>query len=192
MVWLSTSKLSSSLCVLLVLVACGQPQEAAQALFTPTIADPPVQRMTTPLAVATLTAVSPSAATPVGSLQGGFAEQLRSKGLTVDIAGPVAQPFLRTPGTILRLSGGNLAQPDYIQVYEYADTATAEGDANRVQPDTSMRWTEPDGTTKTMTFAWEAPPHFYRAGRTLVIYVGADHTLTTLLTELLGPQFAGR
>ncbi len=41
-------------------------------------------------------------------------------------------------------------------------------------------------------FTWVAPPHFFQEGRVLVLYAGADQTVLAALTELLGPQFAGR
>ena len=35
------------------------------------------------------------------------------------------------------------------------------------------------------------PPHFYRQSRLIVLYVGSDRAIMTLLEGLLGPQFAG-
>lgn len=35
-------------------------------------------------------------------------------------------------------------------------------------------------------------PHFYKAGRIIVLYVGSDETVLGLLEEILGSQFAGR
>ena len=39
---------------------------------------------------------------------------------------------------------------------------------------------------------WVAPPHFYRQGRVIVLYVGSNPNILSLLTAVLGPQFAGR
>jgi hypothetical protein len=39
---------------------------------------------------------------------------------------------------------------------------------------------------------WVAAPHFYQAGRILVLYVGDDPAILELLEGALGPQFAGR
>jgi hypothetical protein len=38
---------------------------------------------------------------------------------------------------------------------------------------------------------WIAPPHFYRAGRVLVLYVGEDEGITEVLTNTVGPQMTG-
>lgn len=83
-------------------------------------------------------------------------------------------------------------QPAELQAYVYDDPVLAAADAKGVQPDTSVRWTEPDGREMTAKFAWVAPPHFFQEGRVLVLYAGTDQTVLSILTELLGPQFAGR
>ena len=38
---------------------------------------------------------------------------------------------------------------------------------------------------------WVAPPHFFHRERVVALYTGSDRALLTLLTEALGPQFAG-
>ncbi len=142
----------------------------------------------------------PSADTPAArpSPTGGagdrtnFAHRARGAGFAVERVAEATEPFLRTTGVWLRLSGGALAQPARLAVYTYDDPALAAGDAGRVRPDTSFSWTEPDGNVKTISYAWVAPPHFFRQGRVLVLYTGTDPAVLTLLTDLLGPQFAGR
>jgi len=39
---------------------------------------------------------------------------------------------------------------------------------------------------------WVAPPHFYKAGRIIVLYVGENAAVTEALDTVLGPQFAGK
>jgi hypothetical protein len=39
---------------------------------------------------------------------------------------------------------------------------------------------------------WVATPHFYEAGKLIVLYVGEDSGVVGVLEEALGPQFAGR
>lgn len=139
--------------------------------------------------------VSPSVIVPLVQGAGdwtGFTDQLRGEGLAVERIAEASQPFLRTVGARLRLSGGALAQPAELEVYIYGDPVQATADAARVQPDTTVRWTEPDGNVKTISFAWVAPPHFFQRERFLVIYTGADPAVLALLTNLFGPQFAGR
>ena len=38
---------------------------------------------------------------------------------------------------------------------------------------------------------WMATPHFFKSGKLIVLYLGDDVAVMTLLTGLLGPQFAG-
>ena len=71
-----------------------------------------------------------------------------------------------------------------MQVFEYADPATAAAQAALVSPD--------GGAVGPHMMAWVAPPHFYHTGRILVLYVGNDGPLLTRLRTVLGPPFAGR
>lgn len=106
------------------------------------------------------------------------------KSVTVDISGTVAQPFLhRQSGTAVRLSGPSLAAPADVQFFEYASAADAQADAHRIRAD--------GRGTATTQVDWVAPPHFFLKGRVLVIYVGSDPAVISLLRNLLGPQFAG-
>ena len=179
--------------ILLAVTGCGSsPTAAPSAGATPGLRGAIPQ---SPTASASPRISSPSAiASPARGMgdQSGFADQLRGKGLTVERIAEASQPFLRTFGARLRLSGGVLAQPTELQAYTYDDPALAVEDAARVQPDTSARWTEPDGNVRTISFAWAAPPHFFRRERMLVLYVGTDPAALALLTDLLGAQFAGR
>jgi hypothetical protein len=113
-----------------------------------------------------------------------FVDQLRSRGLTVDIAGVVAQPFLAPDsGTRLKLSGAGFVQPAEVQSFDYATASAARADAAGIGP---------DGNPPKMMITWTAPPHFYLKERVLVLYVGSDPTLRPILDDLLGPQFAGK
>ncbi len=104
--------------------------------------------------------------------------------VTVDISGTVAQPFLHPQsGTTVRLSGGSVAAPADLQLFEYASAADAGADAHQIRADGS-------GTATTIV-DWVAPPHFFLKGRVLVIYAGNDPAVVSLLGSLLGPQFAG-
>jgi hypothetical protein len=106
------------------------------------------------------------------------------KTVTVDITGTVAQPFLNpVSGTTVRLSGATLANPADLQLFEYASAGNAQADAHQIRPDGS-------GTATTIV-DWVAPAHFYLKGRVMVIYVGNDAAVRTLLQSLMGSQFAG-
>jgi hypothetical protein len=110
-------------------------------------------------------------------------DALAAAGLTVEPVDAVEQPFLQPEsGIVLGLSGGDLRQPAQIQVFEYEDTESAADDAAQVGP---------DGNPSTMMISWMATPHFYQAGQLIVLYVGDDQVVVDLLTDLLGPPFAG-
>lgn len=173
-----------SLIALMVLIACGQPQQTGAP------SGEEQARLTT--------AGTEQSETSAGGVSHGgpvvdhvsLVDQLRGKGLTVDPVGDVQQPFFRARGTTLRISGGDVKQPADVQSYDYNDTdfggngaAAAEADAQAIGP---------DGNPRTAMITWVEPPHFFRKERVLVLYVGSDSAVLNALTELLGPQFAGR
>ena len=118
-----------------------------------------------------------------------FVDNLRAQGLTVEIVGNVQQPFLRPPGTKLRISGGALTQPAEVESFNYDDTDLQMNGIRAADQDTSQ--IQPNGTPKTATVTWNGPPHFFRTQRVLVLYVGTDPAVLKLLADTLGPQFAG-
>jgi hypothetical protein len=141
-------------------------------------------------------AVLAACGTATGESHGGkvrdhvsFVDQWRANGVTVDIAGTASQPFLRPGGTRLRLTGGTLGSAAEIESYNYDSTDLGADGAQIAKDDASG--IAADGTPKKGTAQWTGPVHFYRADRVIVLYVGSDPATTKLLTELLGPQFAG-
>lgn len=49
-----------------------------------------------------------------------------------------------------------------------------------------------DGTEiGTSIIRWIGPPHFYTQGKIIVLYVGKNSEVSSLLEDLLGPQSAG-
>src|SRR5260370_39397273 len=113
-------------------------------------------------------------------------DALRGKNVRVDIGhAATVQPFLSPQsGTIVRLSGGPLTTAADLQLFEYASASAASADAHQIRADGSG--------TATAIVDWVAPPHFYIKGRVLVIYVGRDPAVLSLLQSLLGAQVAGR
>jgi hypothetical protein len=112
-------------------------------------------------------------------------DTLRGKNVTVDITGTISQPFLNPQsGTAARLSGGPLTTPADVQLFEYGSAAAASADAGKLSRDGSG--------TSTTKISWAAPPHFFLKGRVIVLYVGDDPTVPSLLQSLLGLQFAGK
>jgi hypothetical protein len=61
--------------------------------------------------------------------------------------------------------------------------AAAQADADQIQT---------DGQPRTARVSWSGPPHLFHKDRLTVIYEGADPQLLATLTNVLGPQFAGR
>ncbi len=96
---------------------------------------------------------------------------------TVDTGGEVEQPFFSVKGQLVWVDGYEL------QVFEYASVEEAVAQAALVSPD--------GGAVGTSLVSWIATPHFFQAGRLIVLYVGDDAQTLDTLAEVLGPQFAG-
>lgn len=107
----------------------------------------------------------------------GLVEALRTEGADVATGDAVSQVFFSVEGQTLTVD------EDQIQVFEYDDVAAAAAEAELVSE---------DGTSVgTNMITWVAPPHFYRSGRLIVLYLGENADTLRLLESLLGPQFAG-
>ena len=70
-----------------------------------------------------------------------------------------------------------------VQAFEFASAEEADTAAETVSADGSSIGTSMVG--------WVAPPHFYKAGKLIVIYVGSDSDVINALREAMGSQFAG-
>lgn len=119
----------------------------------------------------------PSAAPPVTSYMS-LVMALRGAGATVDVGAPISQPFLSGAGQIMRVNGED------VQAFQYSSPAAAEADAARINADGSG--------TATMLVTWVGPPHFFRTGPLLVLYVGTRADVIRPLQTVLGQQFAGQ
>ncbi len=71
-----------------------------------------------------------------------------------------------------------------VQLFQYAHTAAAEAEAALVSPDGS--------TVGTSKLHWIGPPHFYKKGKLLVLYVGNNDKVLKALEAVLGRPFAGK
>ena len=103
---------------------------------------------------------------------------LQAAGATVEVGDSITQDFFTPEGHILTVNGAD------IQVFEYETAEAMESEAAQVAPD--------GGSVGTSMMMWMDAPHFYKMGRIIVLYVGSDSTVLNLLTEVLGPQFAGQ
>lgn len=106
---------------------------------------------------------------------------LRASAVSVKEGEEVKQPFFSVKGRIVAVDGND------IQVFEYPTPAKMETESKYVSPD-GYSFTAGNSVTNV---SWIAPPHLYKAGRIMVIYVGIDKTITGLLENILGKQFAG-
>lgn len=88
------------------------------------------------------------------------------------------QPFFSVKGKMIEVQG------EGVQVFQYLSAAEADGEAALVSSSGSTI-----GTTKVH---WIGPPHFYKKGKLLVLYVGDDDKLLKVLEAALGRQFAGQ
>ena len=102
---------------------------------------------------------------------------LQAAGATVETGSPVAQAFFSPEGSIIKVNGAD------VQVFEYESAEAMESEAAQVAPD--------GGSIGTSMVTWMDTPHFYKAGRIIVLYVGSDESVLSLLENALGPQFAG-
>lgn len=110
--------------------------------------------------------------------QAGLLAGLRAAGATVEIGDPVFQDFFAPEGSLITVNGAD------VQVFEYETADEMEADASQVAPD--------GGSVGTSMMMWMDAPHFYKAGRIIVLYIGSDQAILNLLEKVLGPQFAGQ
>lgn len=111
-----------------------------------------------------------------------FIDALRAREFRVEILGNVEQPFLAAAGTRVEVSGPGLEEPAELQLFQYESPGAAADDAGSLGP---------GGAPAGVHVNWMGPPHFFRAGRLLALYVGADPGVLNLLRELLGEEVAG-
>jgi len=78
-----------------------------------------------------------------------------------------------------------------IQVFEYANAEAMEAEASCVSPDGFGIRKERGDMVVAVQISWIGPPHFYKAGRIIVIYIGDNDSIINLLENALGTQFAG-
>jgi hypothetical protein len=133
---------------------------------------------TEPLATEAPSTESPATKSPGVEDKESFISALEASGATVETADTITQDFFSVEGQIIRVNGVDL------QVFEYESPEAMENEASQVAPD--------GGSIGTSMVTWVDTPHFYNAGRIIVLYVGSDQTVLGLLENVLGPQFAGR
>lgn len=113
--------------------------------------------------------------------------QLKAAGATVVAGTGINQPFMTVGGHTFTVND------EQIQVFEYASVSDANIQGSHISPDgTSFTTVSSSGLpTGTAQVDWVKPPHLYKAGRVIVIYIGTNSAVLHLLGEVLGKQFAG-
>jgi len=86
----------------------------------------------------------------------------------------VEQPFFSVKGRIIKINNED------VQVFEYRDEASMQTEAAKVSPDGSSI-----GTT---IVTWVSAPHFYKAGKLIVLYVGSSPAVSGALDKVLAPS----
>ena len=129
---------------------------------------------------ATATPLSPTTSTEPLAVEdkASLIAALQASGATVEVGDLLTQVFFTPEGNIIKVNGAD------VQVFEYESAEAMESEASQVAPD--------GGSIGTTMVTWMDTPHFYKAGRLIVLYVGSDEAILGLLEQVLGEQFAGR
>lgn len=105
-----------------------------------------------------------------------LADIFRVRGMTVVLSRTVEQPFFTVNAQVITVEGED------IQVFEYDSSSSVQADVATVTP---------EGQFTTTSVLWVATPHFYRTATTIILYVGDNVSITDVLEDVAGPQFAG-
>ena len=168
-----------------VVAACGSAAEPTSLSDVEPTAAPPTVNGTTPTDSIPPTTLIVSHGGPVEDYVS-LVDTLRAAGATIDPAGTVSADFLAPEKQLLTVNGED------IQAFEFGSADEADAAAGGVSATgSSIETTMADGTSMASAVTWGTPPHFYKAGRLIVLYVGCDGDVLDLLQETMGPQFAG-
>lgn len=142
---------------------------------------PSTQPMNTP----ELTTTEDLSTTPVavshGNEIGGYVDlvdALRSAGAMVEPAGEVEQAFFSVKGKKIDVNGAE------VQVFEYSDDATRKAESDQISPDGS--------SIGTSMVTWIDQPNFWAKGRLIVLYLGTDPAMLSVLNTVLGNPLTQR
>lgn len=102
--------------------------------------------------------------------------QLRRMGIQLSQDGRVSEGFAKVPGQRYKIGH---QEGEWLSLYPYDSADALEEDARNIPPDAQIGIMD-----------WAAPPHFFRCGRVMVLYLGRENSVTESLTELCGKPFA--
>lgn len=104
-------------------------------------------------------------------------DSIKSRGIAVDLVEELDDSPFSTTTKVISVGGAT------IQVYEFQSESDAES---------AILTVSEDGTEiGTSIIRWMDTPHFYAKGKIIVLYVGQNPEVTSLLESFLGNQFAG-
>ncbi|MCA1611072.1 MAG: hypothetical protein LC780_09475 [Acidobacteria bacterium] len=92
-------------------------------------------------------------------------------------ANPLDSAVFAVPGSVYTVNG------DDLQMFVYPTESAALTDSLRIAPS--------GGTVGTTAIGWIAPPHIFRRGPLIVVYLGSDARIREALSAELGNQIAG-
>jgi len=104
--------------------------------------------------------------------------RLTAEGAVIEKGAEISQPFFSVPARTGTINGEDL------QVFEYLSEKTVDEDASTVSRSGS--------SIGTNMVSWIQPPHFYKSGKIIVIYLGSNRDIMNILEDILGTQFAGQ
>lgn len=107
-----------------------------------------------------------------------FVDGLREKGVRVTPVERLEQSIFSVQSTILLV--GN----EEVRVYEFGNMESIEKELTKISSDGTQVGKNP--------LKWSGPPHFYKQGKIIVLYVGSNGGVLSMLDETLGKQFAGQ
>ena len=133
----------------------------------------------TPLA----TPLSPKIITNYSS----FLDYLRDSGASIRDKGETSRGlFYDAEYRIVEVDGISM------QVYEFASAKDMEANASGVSPcGTQITKDWGDGKFTDTHIDWIGIPHFYKVGGIIVIYIGDNYSIISILQNGFGKQFAG-
>lgn len=105
-------------------------------------------------------------------------DNLHAAGIIAKPGGDAVQPFFSVQGKIIKVYGEDA------QVFQYAHETETDAQSAQVSPN--------GGTVGTTMIHWIGPPHFFKRGKLLVLYVGDNNKVLKALESALGRQFAGQ
>ncbi len=115
---------------------------------------------------------------------------LREAGATVEPIGNTPFPGDAPQQPIFSGTGKRIeVNSENVSLLEYDDETMVEAEAKFISPDGSTYTSE--NWTMIANISWVAPPHFYKAGKIIVLYIGTNQAIIDLLENLIGPPFAG-